>query len=247
MSLHTKIYSLASNFNKIIKPNWSINKELVKSCYFTVIALLYGDGVWGGALTIEKIKRLQTIQRVFLMELLRPYRTTATQAHNILARISPIHLKAKYDFLKFQIWTSRLGLDGSIDINNLDSHLFLSQINLNTRVLDIPEELNVNAFEVYTDGSKIAGGVGFSVCILKDEIQQNILSYKLNTDNTVLQEESATLGAASAWAVETNNKINIFSDSRSSIDALKGHRAKSKFVNGIKEKFHLAERLVGLA
>ncbi|GBM97397.1 hypothetical protein AVEN_821-1 [Araneus ventricosus] len=36
-------------------------------------------------------------------------------------------------------------------------------------------------------------------------------------------------------------------DSRSSIDTLKGHRTKSKFVNGIKEKFRLAEGLVGIA
>ncbi|GBM84454.1 hypothetical protein AVEN_158421-1 [Araneus ventricosus] len=97
------------------------------------------------------------------------------------------------------------GLDGLIDINNLDSHLLLSQINLNTRILDILEKLKNNAFEVCTDGSKIAGGVEFSVCILKDRIQQNISSYKLNTDNTVFQAE-----LAAAWAAETNDKIKIF-------------------------------------
>ncbi|GBM26198.1 hypothetical protein AVEN_197016-1 [Araneus ventricosus] len=81
----------------------------------------------------------------------------------------------------------------------------------------------------------IAGGVGLSVCILKDEIQQTILIYKLNTDNSVFQAELTALGEAAAWAIEANKKINIFSDSRSSMDALKGHRTKSKFVDGIKE------------
>ncbi|GBM83961.1 hypothetical protein AVEN_100094-1 [Araneus ventricosus] len=105
-----------------------------------------------------------------------------------------------------------------------------------------PRKLNDDSFEVYTGRSKIAGGVGFSVCILKEEIQQKILSCKLNTDNTVFQAE-----LAAAWAVETINKINIFSDSKSSIDALESHRTKSKFVNGIKEKFRSAEGLLCLA
>ncbi|GBM14508.1 hypothetical protein AVEN_101155-1 [Araneus ventricosus] len=214
-------------------------------------ALLYGPGVWDGDLTIEQMGPLQTIQRVFLIKLLRPYRTTATQVLNILAGIPPLLLKGKHDFLKFQIWTCRSGreeeggLDGLIDINNLGSHLLLPEINLNNRVLDTPEKVNDNSFEVYTDGSNV--GVGFSVCILKDEIQQKILSYNLITDNTDFQAELVALGEAAGSAVEINNKINIFSDSRSSIDALKGHRTKPKFVNGIKENFRLAEGLVGLA
>ncbi|GBM53608.1 hypothetical protein AVEN_125911-1 [Araneus ventricosus] len=93
----------------------------------------------------------------------------------------------------------------------------------------------------------MAGGVGFSVCILKDEIQHKILSYKLNTHNTVFKVELVALGEVPSWAVETNYKINILSDSGSSIHAVKDHRTKSKFVNGIKEKFRLTERFVGFA
>ncbi|GBL85755.1 hypothetical protein AVEN_193199-1 [Araneus ventricosus] len=55
-------------------------------------------------------------------------------------------------------------------------------------------------------------------------------------DSRVGNPPLETSGESAAWDVETNNKINIFSDSRSSIEAHKGHRTKSKFVNGIKEK-----------
>ncbi|GBL81990.1 hypothetical protein AVEN_50567-1 [Araneus ventricosus] len=67
MSLHIKIYNLTNNFNKIIKRNCSVDINLIKTWYLTVIerALLYGAGVCGGALMVEQIKRLYTIQRVF--------------------------------------------------------------------------------------------------------------------------------------------------------------------------------------
>ncbi|GBL72505.1 hypothetical protein AVEN_115415-1 [Araneus ventricosus] len=103
--------------------------------------------------------------------------------------------------------------------------------------------LDDNIFEVYTDGSKIAGGVGFSVCIFN---QQKIICHKLEPNNTGFQTELAALGVAADLAVENNTKINIFTDSKSSIDALKSHGRKPNFVNSIKNKFRLAERLVGL-
>ncbi|GBL89497.1 hypothetical protein AVEN_87836-1 [Araneus ventricosus] len=113
-------------------------------------------------------------------------------------------------------------------------------------VLNLPERLDDNIFEVYTDGSKIAGGVGFSVCILNKEIQQKTICHKLEPDNAVFQAELAALGVAADWAAENNTKISIFTDSKSSTDALKNHMTKSNFVNSIKNKFRLAERLVGL-
>ncbi|GBO14481.1 hypothetical protein AVEN_236263-1 [Araneus ventricosus] len=111
--------------------------------------------------------------------------------------------------------------------------LLLSEIQLHTRVLNLNEKLNDNPF---------AGGVGFSVSILKEEIQQDIFSFKLDLRNTVFQAELAALGEAATWAVKTINKINIFTDSRSSIDALKSHRTKSKFD---KRKIPLGGGIVG--
>ncbi|GBL90530.1 hypothetical protein AVEN_179449-1 [Araneus ventricosus] len=204
--------------------------------------LLYGAGVWGGALTVEQINRLHTIQRVFLLKLLRPYRTTATQALSVLSGIPPLHLKANYEYLKFQIWSCRSrGLAGTIELNNLDHYLLLSDIPLDVRVLNLPERLDDNIFEVYTDESKIAGGVEFSVCILNKENQQKTICHKLEPNNTVFQAE-----LSADWAIQNNTKINIFTDSKSSIDALKSHRTKSNFIKSIKNKFRLAETLVGL-
>ncbi|GBM28833.1 hypothetical protein AVEN_43557-1 [Araneus ventricosus] len=101
-------------------------------------------------------------------------------------------------------------------------------------------------FEVYPDGSKIAGGVGFSVCILNKAIQQKTICRKLEPNNTVFQALLPALRVAADWAVDNNAKINIFTNSKSSIDALKTHGTKSNFVHSIINKFRLAERLVRL-
>ncbi|GBO39300.1 hypothetical protein AVEN_17203-1 [Araneus ventricosus] len=229
--------------NRIIKTDWNLYKELVKIWYLAVIekALLYGTGVWGGALTCEQIKRLHTIQRVFLIKLLRPYRTTATQALSILSGIPPLHVTAKMEYLRFQIWTCRSkGLDGVIDLFKLDKFEKLTEFPLNTRVLELRDKVQDSHFEVYTDGSKVDGDVGFSVCILHGEIQHKIICKKLQLQNTVFQAELAALGEAVDWDIENKKKINIYTDNRSSIEALKNYGSISKFVISIKNKFCLA-------
>ncbi|GBN75571.1 hypothetical protein AVEN_214802-1 [Araneus ventricosus] len=65
------------------------------------------------------------------------------------------------------------------------------------------------------------GGVGLSVCILDGEIQHKIICQKLEPQNTVFQAELADLSEAMDWATENKKKINIYTDSRSSIEDLK--------------------------
>ncbi|GBM62008.1 hypothetical protein AVEN_199311-1 [Araneus ventricosus] len=157
----------------------------------------------------------------------------------------PLTIRRRINSLISRSCRSR-GLAGTIELDKFDHYLLLSDIPLNVRVLNLPERLDDNIFEVYTDGLKVAGGVRFSVCILNKEIQQKTICHKLEPNNIVFQAELAALGVAADWAVENNTKINIFTDSKSSIDALKSHRTKSNFVNSIKNKFRLAKRLVGL-
>ncbi|GBM93759.1 Putative protein in type-1 retrotransposable element R1DM [Araneus ventricosus] len=90
-SLHGKMLILTSNFNRILKTDWSVNKNLIKTWYLTTIekALLYGASVWGGALTKTQIKRLHSIQRIFLLKLSRGYRTTSTNVLSILTDLLP--------------------------------------------------------------------------------------------------------------------------------------------------------------
>ncbi|GBO44883.1 hypothetical protein AVEN_266995-1 [Araneus ventricosus] len=91
LTLYDKTLFLTSNFNRVIKSNWSLDKNLLKSWYFTVIekALLYDASVWGGALTKTQIVRLHSIQRIFLLRFTRAYRITSTNVLNALTGIPP--------------------------------------------------------------------------------------------------------------------------------------------------------------
>ncbi|GBL74161.1 hypothetical protein AVEN_231048-1 [Araneus ventricosus] len=153
------------------------------------------------------------IQRVFLIKLLRPYITTAKQALNVLSGIPPLHITAKMEYLRFQIWTCRSrGLDGVIDLFKLDKFEKRSEIPLNTRVLELRDKVQDSHFEGYTDGSKADGGVVFFEGILHGEIQHKIICKKLEPQNTVFQAELAALGEAVDWAIENKKKINIYAD-----------------------------------
>ncbi|GBN75762.1 hypothetical protein AVEN_2707-1 [Araneus ventricosus] len=83
LTLHSKIFKLPNIFNRIVQINFNVGKNL-KLRYHVVIekALLYG--AWGGALTTEQVKRLHTIQMVFLLKLTRAFRTTSTQVLNVV-------------------------------------------------------------------------------------------------------------------------------------------------------------------
>ncbi|GBO39149.1 Putative protein in type-1 retrotransposable element R1DM [Araneus ventricosus] len=249
-SLHEKILTLTSNFNRIIKTEWSVDKVLIKSWYLTTIekSLLYGAGVWGGALTKVQADRLHSIQRIFLIKFSRGYRTTSTNVLNVLTGIPPLYITAEAEYKKFQIWVRRsseynsiidsVALDFNINIKNIDSRI---------KCISFPEQISNSNFEVYTDGSRMEDETGFAVCTFRNNQNINNFLFKLNSYNSVFQAELAAIGHAANWAVNNNLKINIHTDSLSSIMALKSAHSRSQFVNKIKQDINRARNLVGLS
>ncbi|GBL59768.1 Putative protein in type-1 retrotransposable element R1DM [Araneus ventricosus] len=128
LTLYDKTLFLTSNFNRVIKSNWILDKNLLKSWYFTVIekALLYGASAWDGALTKTQIVRLHSIQRIFLLCFTRTYRATSTNVLNALTGIPSIHVVAKTEHIKFQIWARHFN-----DYNHIIDNIQLDRNILN--------------------------------------------------------------------------------------------------------------------
>ncbi|GBN58384.1 Putative protein in type-1 retrotransposable element R1DM [Araneus ventricosus] len=249
-SLHDRMLVLTSNFNRILKTEWSVNKDLIKTWYLTTIekALLYGASVWGGALTKNQITRLHSIQRIFLLKLTRGYRTTSTNVLNVLTGLPPLHITAESEYIKFQVWVRRSNqYNNIIDNVQLDSNILIKNIPSEVKYIAPPPLIPDAVCEVYTDGSRMEEKTGFAVCILQNN--QNIQNYlyKLKSYNSVFQAELTAIRYAANWAVSNNYKINIHTDSLSSIMALKSAGSKSKLVNSVKNDLHLANGLVGLS
>ncbi|GBM41070.1 hypothetical protein AVEN_180970-1 [Araneus ventricosus] len=216
--LYDKTLFLTRNFNRIIKTGWSPNKNLLKAWYLNVIekALLYGPSVWDGALTKLQIDRLHSIQRIFLLKFARAYRTTYTSVLNALSGIAPLHVVPEAEYIKFQVWARH-----SNDYNNII---------------------------VYTDGTSIYNETGFAVCILQNNINIQNHLYKFRNYNSVFQSyfqsELTAIHSAASWAAEKNTTINIYTDSLSSIAALKSASARSGSLNNIKQDLSYLKHLV---
>ncbi|GBL74884.1 hypothetical protein AVEN_243723-1 [Araneus ventricosus] len=208
--------------------------------------LLYGAGVWGGSLNTENIKRLTTIQRVFLLKFMKVYTTTSTQVLGVLAGIPPLFLSAKAEFQKFQVWVCRSPELGSVlDVGELDHFVKFSRVPIEFRIIGIKPEIANSQFEMYTDGSRIVDDCGLSMCILKNEHPFKIFKFRLIKNNTVLQAEMAVINFAVRWAQEKGFKINIYTGSQSSIEALRSAMSRSAIVIEAKKNLHLAGNSAG--
>ncbi|GBO04156.1 Retrovirus-related Pol polyprotein from type-1 retrotransposable element R1 [Araneus ventricosus] len=105
-----------------------------------------------------------------------------------------------------------------IDTNNLDEHIEINNTELKFRILDFPLTVDNIDFEVYTDGFGIDGNIGASVCIFDNSKLVNVFKFKLSDFNSVFQAELAAINFAAGWALDNNYKVNIFTDSLSSIE-----------------------------
>ncbi|GBM68894.1 Putative protein in type-1 retrotransposable element R1DM, partial [Araneus ventricosus] len=249
-SLHDKILTLTSNFNRIVKSDWSVNQNLIKTWYLTTIekALLYGASVWGGALTKIQVNRLHSIQRIFLLKFTRGYRTTSTNVLNVLTGIPPLHISAEAEHIKFQIWVRRSSqFNHIIDSVSFDQNILIKNIPSHLKFISPPTQIDNADFEVYTDGSRIENETGFAVCTFQNGQNLHNFLFKLNYYNSVFQAELAAIHHAVKWAASNNYKINIYTDSLSSILALKSAHSRSSFVNSVKQDVAIAGNLVGLS
>ncbi|GBM97847.1 hypothetical protein AVEN_148147-1, partial [Araneus ventricosus] len=99
----------------------------------------------------------------------------------------------------------------------------------------------------YTDGSRMEDETGLAVCTFRYNQNVDNFLFKLKTYNSAFQAELAAIRHAVNWAASNNIRINIYTDSLSSIMALKSAHSRSQFVNNTKQDLHSARGLVGLS
>ncbi|GBN28880.1 hypothetical protein AVEN_174986-1 [Araneus ventricosus] len=144
---------------------------------------------------------------------MKVYRTTSTQVLGVLDGIPPLYLSAKAEFQNFHVWvlwSSELGL--VLDVGELDHFVKLSTVRIEFRIIDIKPQIANSQFEVYTDGYRIGGGCGLSMCNLKNEHPFKIFKFKLSKNIIVFQAELAASNFAVRFSQKNGVKINICTD-----------------------------------
>ncbi|GFT21186.1 putative 115 kDa protein in type-1 retrotransposable element R1DM [Trichonephila clavipes] len=196
-SIKDKILWISSNFYRVSKNFNHQHISLMKLWYSSVVQpiISYGAGVWGGSLTSIQVQKLKSIQRIYLLKITKAYKTSPTDALNILSGIPPIHIVIRSLYFKFQLWNNRNDLlPDLIPASKLDSFISLHQILPDFLSFPINTFEGPSEWEVYTDGSKIDSNVGFAVCIFFRGSPFKTYLFKIQDFNSVFQAEFSAIG-----------------------------------------------------
>ncbi|GBO44730.1 hypothetical protein AVEN_186451-1 [Araneus ventricosus] len=133
-----------------------------------------------------------------------------------------------------------------LNIENLGKFVNISEIQPENKLIELTETKYEYIYDVYTAGSRINSETGFAVCIFKNNISTEEHVFSLGSCNTVFQAELDAIDFAAGWALRNNAKVNIFTDSQFSIDAIKSTKPRSKFVNNIKRNIFNPRQLISV-
>ncbi|GBM47419.1 hypothetical protein AVEN_175598-1 [Araneus ventricosus] len=133
-----------------------------------------------------------------------------------------------------------------LNIENLDKFVDISEIPPEYKLIDITETKGEHIYDVYTDGSRINSDTGLAVYIFKNNTSTEEYLFRLGSCNTVFQAELAAIDFTAGWVLRNNAKIDIFTDTQSSIDAIKSAKLISEFVNNIKRNIFNARQLISV-
>ncbi|GBO06211.1 Retrovirus-related Pol polyprotein from type-1 retrotransposable element R1, partial [Araneus ventricosus] len=178
---------------------WGINKNIRRLLYKKVIeiTLCHGAAAWGHNMTSRLQKKLDSIQRLFLLYITGAYRTTPTAALRVVTGLRP-----------------------PPPTNPTRSNLCPSCSNKIFIQLFHQNHIDSGAKAIYTDGSKTDEGTGSAYSILENYgIIASCLG-KLHRSNSDFQAEILAIRMAIEAASSLHRPIKIWTDSLSSLMAI---------------------------
>lgn len=117
---------------------------------------------------------------------------------------------------------------------DFDSFVLTHPLPVELRILNLNVVCGPAEVEIFTDGSGLDGGVGFSVCVFRRGVLCHHEMYRLRHLNSVFQAELLAIFYAVEWAIASDSFVFIYSDSLSCIQALSSVSNKSSVVQNIK-------------
>ncbi|XP_035217092.1 uncharacterized protein LOC118190484 [Stegodyphus dumicola] len=89
--------SITKQMRLLYDHKWGLNPNIQKVLFITVVEKIvtYAAAVWTHPMQGRKVKHLYTIQRPFALRITRAYRTTSSDALNVLAGFLPLHIRVE--------------------------------------------------------------------------------------------------------------------------------------------------------
>ncbi|GBN38150.1 Putative protein in type-1 retrotransposable element R1DM [Araneus ventricosus] len=189
---------------------------------------LYGHGAWGNRLALKKLRDLLcSIQRRPLLKLTQAYRTTSTEALQVLAGVLPLDLKAELVFTKFKIFTLRV--NGQVGLRVIRSQDYRKKVDkyevhpLYWRPIHFGTKPPTGfEMELFTGGSRLNGKVGSSAVVLYNGCPIQTVQCRLPDHASVFDAEVGGMNMALTLiqGMAEWHPIRIYTDSLSLLKAL---------------------------
>ncbi|KAJ4445414.1 hypothetical protein ANN_07219 [Periplaneta americana] len=232
-NLAKKASQFQSALARATKPTWGINSEALRTIYYGAFEpmVLYCVSVYQHILDKKWAqKKLIQIQRGFVLQITKAYRTISTDAALVIAGIAPLHITAigQSELTDRKNGTeviSRL-LQQEIEIEKKTHFLsrghpheyphFVNQTTCNRR----------HEFHVYTDGSRTQRGngeelVGCAFVVYSRDTGVFTSTYRLAPIFTIFQAELYAIQQAVIWCIDNRTDSHIHSDSEAALLSIK--------------------------
>lgn len=246
--LYQKVTRFSLNYNSFSTHNWGINGNLLKTWYLTVIEriLLYGACIWGHNLNKTEIKKINSIQRIFLLKITRAYRTAPTSALHILAGIPPLHLTLKKEAVTQSVTHTHSDASWDTlhfkhtDYQKLSNKQFLHPSYKNFPQTDnYLKEIIKKPHQIFTDGSKTDTGTASAFIHYHNNLLKKKWKGTLKPNNSSFQAEYIAIKEALNYCIINKfQNINILTDSRSTIEAIQNQNQRNTDINDIQKTLH---------
>ena len=230
-----KLTNLYNMLSRLVRPNWGLNPDISRLIYRMIAEpiALYGASIWHKAFETKKMaKRILSIQRRILVKACRGNNTMSYTSTFLISNIAPIDIKIKERAAMES--TKILGrrpenidrtieLESPVAVTNLPhpGKRIITNYLMITDHNDADRRITNNKISIFTDGSKMDGQTGAAYIITKNQQPIDQRKWRLADHCSVFQAELFAIKMALLHQPETTSEIQIFSDSKSSLDAIK--------------------------
>ncbi|GBN86554.1 hypothetical protein AVEN_258194-1 [Araneus ventricosus] len=159
----------------------------------------------------------------------------------VIDGLLPLNLKAEQEAAYFKV--TRLGKANHLKDQNFDPKDFESKISMAVfhpasfdlencvsfdHIFNTDEPINI-----YTDDSKIDDRTGCAFCVRENNISTSQWMTQLKPHNSVFQAELIAINEACAWASQSNQPFNIWTDSECSLHSISSLKISSPLAQDI--------------
>ncbi|GBO17541.1 hypothetical protein AVEN_150018-1 [Araneus ventricosus] len=186
-------------------------------------------------------KKMDSIQRLFLLYITGAYRTTPTAALQVVTGLQPLHLQIQQEATYARVARARSlsnffpVIFSPTDYESKSSGIHIHPFNflLYNQISFAENHRDSGAKAIYTDGSKTDEGTGSAYCILENYGIITSWQGKLNHSNSVFVAEILAIKMVIEAASSLHRPIKISTDSLSSLMAILNPKSHHSMVQEI--------------